>query len=225
MVYLQIYKRTFFSKTLNSHLRIGPHKKELIDTIVGSILGNGSWGEKRRDAVRFHFHYSSKNVEYLEYLQQFFAQNGYCSSVKVKKTIQIGKSGKVYHSIKLRTYSFKSFQFIYDTFYGIDKKKRIPKHISNWLNARALAIWIMNDGGINGQFFKLFAESSFTNQQVELLKKALLKNFDCDFTLLPRRRQHKVEWILYLSKKQLPLLAKSVKPFMLPCMYYKISSI
>jgi hypothetical protein len=209
-------KRTFFTKRLSSDLRIGAHKKEIVDTLVGSLLGN-SGGEKRGDAVRFHLHHSSKNVEYLEFLQQFFAKNGYCSSEKVKKSMKIGKGGKVYYSMRIRTYSFKSFQFLYNAFYTDDKRKIVPKNISKWLSARGLAIWIMDDGEISGQGFKLSTES-FTKQEIELLKEGLLERFNLDFTV----QKHKGKWILYLTEKQVGLLANIVNPFMLACMYYKI---
>ena len=209
-------KRTFFTRRVNSDLRIGAHRKEIVDTLVGSILGDG-WGEKRGDAVRFHLHYSSKNVEYLEYLQKFFHSNGYCPPERAKKSVQIGKGGKVYYSMKIRTYSFKSFQFLYNAFYRDDKRKIVPGNISEWLSARALAVWIMDDGGVSGQGFKLSTES-FTREEVELLKMGLRERFGLCFTV----QKHKDKWILYLTKKQLGLLAEIVKPFMLPCMHYKI---
>lgn len=209
-------KRTFFTKRLNSGHRVGPHKKEIIDTLVGSLLGDG-WGEKRGDAVRFHLHYSSKNIEYLEYLQQFLAKNGYCSSDKVKKKPQIGKGGKLYYSLKIRTYSFKSFGELYHAFYTEDKRKIVPKNISKLLSARGFAIWVMDDGGRSGQGFKLSTES-FTREELNLLAEALLNNFGLCFTV----QRHKHKWILYLPKNQQTLLAEIVKPFMIPCMYYKI---
>ena len=209
-------QRGFFTKCLASGLRVGPHRKEIIDTLVGSLLGD-SWGEKRGDAVRFHLHYSSKNVEYLEHLQQFFARNGYCSSEKVKKTKQIGKGGKLYYSLKIRTYSFKSFQYLYNAFYTEGKRKVVPREVSKWLSAKGLAIWIMDNGGVSNQGFKLSTES-FTREELDLLKEGLLDNFGLCFTV----QKHKDKWILYLSKKQQTLLTEIVKPFMLPCMYYKI---
>ena len=211
-----VRKRTFFAKRLASGLRIGPHKKEIIDTLVGSLLGDG-WGEKRKDAVRFHLHYSSKNVEYLEHLQQFFARNGYCPSVKVKKTKQIGKGGRLYYSLKIRTYSFKSFHYLYNAFYTEGKRKVVPREISKWLSARGLAIWVLDDGRVSGQGLKLSTES-FTREELEFLKEGLLENFGLSFTV----QKHGDKWILYLSKNQQALLTEIVKPFMLPCMYYKI---
>lgn len=198
--------------------QLGPHRREIIDTVVGSLLGDG-WGEKRSNKTRFHFHYSSKNVEYLAYLQNLFYKNGYCSSSERKREKSIGKSGKIYYSIRTRTFSFASFNYLYDAFY-IEKKKVVPEKIGELLNARALAIWIMDDGGLSGSGVKISTES-FSLQEVERLQKALFENFNLKYTIQRYKEKH----ILYLSKAQLVSLEKIVKPFMISCMFYKLNTV
>lgn len=209
--------QNFYSYAFKAYQRIGPHKKEILDTIVGSLLGDG-WGEKRCGSTRFHFHYTSKNVEYLEFLHVFFATNGYCSSKTVKKTRQIGKFGKIYYSIKLRTFSFSSWNWLYDLFYSSVKQKHVPKNISELLSPRALAIWIMDDGGVSGKGSKISTES-FTLEEVKLLQAALFERFDLRYSI----QRHKEKHILYLSKEQMPALQRLVQRYMLPCMYYKLN--
>ena len=208
--------REFYSHTLRSYQRIGPHKKEIIDTIVGSLLGDG-WGEKRCESTRFHFHYTSRSVEYLGFLQALLYRNGYCSLETAKKTRQIGKSGKIYYSIKLRTFSFNSWNWLYDSFYSDLKQKHVPKNIGELLSPQALAIWIMDNGGVSGKGSKISTES-FSFSEVKLLQTALFERFGLCYNI----QQHKEKHILYLSKGQLPALQSLIQPFMAPCMYYKL---
>jgi LAGLIDADG DNA endonuclease family len=50
---------------------------------------------------------------------------GYCSENKPKLLTQIGKENKKYYSIKFRTWSYSSFNYIYDEFY-YNNIKQIP---------------------------------------------------------------------------------------------------
>lgn len=106
---------------------------------------------------------------------------GCCSDIKPEITTQIGANGKAYYSRKLKTYSFAHFNYIYELFY-VDKKKRVPESIAKLLTPRALAIWIMDDGGKNGSGLKISTES-FTYEEVKLLRDALLLNFGLHFTI------------------------------------------
>ena len=208
---------TFFTRSLKAKERVGPHNQEIIDILVGSLLGD-SWGEKRSNSTRFHLHMQSRNVEYLEFLRNSFLKNGYCSDLKPKKSVQIGKDGKRYFSIKIRTFSFISFNEIYDMFY-LENKKIVPKKIAKYLTPRALAVWIMDDGGKSGVGRKISTES-FTLEEVTLLKNALLSNFGLEYRIQAHKQCH----ILYLPKAQLNRLAEIVQDFVVPSMRYKIIS-
>ncbi len=242
---LYLFFRNFFKETTPKNIKVDAHKKEVIDIILASLLGNG-WGEKRGNAVRFHLHYSSKNVKYLGILHKFLIRNGYCGSQRVRKMKQIGRFGRVFYSIKIRTYSFQSFQFLYSAFYKEGKIKVMPKHISKLLTPRALAFWIMDDahsnlfvkkrcsdrfygrfenanriqnksqiksqGETSGQDLKI-SINKFTKVDVDILRCALLKNFQLRFTL----QWHKGEYFLCLSKSQFPALEEILKPFLLRC--------
>lgn len=210
--------RSFFMIRERAHLKIGPHNKDVIDTIVGSLLGDG-WGEKRVGSTRFHLHMSVKNVEYLDYLHKFFIKNGYCSANKPRKAKQIAKSGQIYYSIKIRTFSFTSLNYIYDAFYDKNGYKHIPINISELLSPRVLAIWIMHDGGVSREGVKISTEASFPLEDIKRLQAALFERFGLKYTI----QRHKKQYILYLSLKQLPLLSAVVKQHMIPSMHYKLN--
>ena len=214
---LNCQKRDFYTVRSLAHLRIGPHNEDVLATLTGSLLGD-AWGEKRLGATRFHVHMSARNVEYVHYLFKFFAERGYCSPTKPKYTKQIGKRGKIYYSLKLRTFSFSSLNYLHNAFYPNGTVKRVPENISEFLSPRALAVWIMDDGGISGDGVKISTEG-FTLEDIEKLQCALFDMFNLRYTI----QHHKHQYILYLSKAQLGVLSQIVKPYMIPCMYYKLN--
>jgi hypothetical protein len=202
--------------------RIGPHEESVVSTLVGNLLGDG-YGEKRLGATRFHVHMSSKNVEYINWLHLFFNQKGYCSPDRPKLSKQIGKHNKVYFSCKFRTYSFSSLNWLYQSFYkqknlSTKQNKSVPSDIHHLLTPRALAIWIMDDGGTSGQGVKISTES-FLLEDIIVLQNTILEKYKISSTI----QRHKSKHVLYFPKSQLAALSRCVKPYMIPCMYYKLN--
>jgi hypothetical protein len=218
-----INKRCFYSACLRANQRIGPHSEEVISTLVGNLLGD-VWGEKRGNSVRFHLHVSSRNVDYLNWLQKFYAERGYCSPKKPKINRQIGPKGRIYFSKKIRTWSFSSFQWLYDLFYGICSdtgkiKKRIPETIESLLTPKALAVWIMDDGGASSAGVTI-ATHHLEKHQVIKLKQALKNRYGLESTLHSKKNQ--TQWVLYFPKSQCDRLLTLVEPYIVPTMKYKL---
>lgn len=205
------------TKRILATQRIGPHNEDVLSILVGSLLGDG-WAEKRGNATRFHIHMASRNMEYLHWLHQFFAERGYCSMDKVIAKRQIGKKGKIYFCFRFRTWSYSSFNWLYDLFYEANHK-RVPETISQWLTPRALAIWIMDDGAMSGRGVKISTEG-FALQDIQRLQQALQTRYSLYPTILPH---HKTQWVLHFPLSQLPRLSNIVKHLMIPCMYYKLN--
>lgn len=213
-------KRCFYTKTLSTFQRIGPHNIDVISTLVGNLLGD-SWGEKRAQTSRFHLHMSVRNMEYLHWLHTFFAERGYCSPEKPKLMRQIGKGGTIYFSYKMRTWSFSSLTWLYDLFYQFCPEKQkwiktIPSTIDTWLTPRALAVWIMDDGAASSAGLRLCIQG-FSKQDVERLHTALHIKFGLTTTL----QKSGSNWVLYVPKHACESLFTLVNPYMLECMRYK----
>lgn len=212
-------KRHFHTKTLKSYQRIGPHNEDVLSTLVGNLLGD-CWGEKRSGSSRFHLHVNSRNVEYLFWLQKFYAERGYCSPEKPKLSKQIAKEGKIYYSYKIRTWSFSSLNWLYDLFY-ISKStqivKRIPPTIETLLTPRVLAIWIMDDGVASSAGVRLCTQG-FSKEDLELLQQALFSKFG----LMTTTHKSGANLVLYVSKKESALLYNLVDPYMHESMRYKL---
>jgi ubiquinol-cytochrome c reductase cytochrome b subunit len=210
-------RRTFYVARLPSSQRIGPHSEEIISTLVGNLLADG-WGEKRSGSSRFQIHMGSPNVEYLRWLHRFFAERGYCNADHPKLTIQIGKEGRVFRSFRFKTWSFRSLNWLYDAFFNEQAVKQIPGNIEDLLTPRALAVWLMDDGGVSGVGVKISTEGAQRYSEVVRLQEVLQKKFG----LLTTIQRHKSRWILYFPKSQMVRLSTWVQPFMIPSMYYKI---
>lgn len=221
-------KRYFHTKCIKSSQRIGPHNEDVISTLVGNLLGD-CWGEKRSGSSRFHLHVSSKNVEYLYWLQQFYAERGYCSPEKPKLNKQIGKKGKIYFSYKIRTWSFSSLNWLYDLFYicrSGKMVKRIPTTIETLLTPRALAVWIMDNGSASSAGIRLSTQG-FCEQDIQLLQQALFSKFGL-ITIVHKSAacldlQTSTPYLtLYVSKQQCSLVLNLVNPYIHKSMRYKL---
>ena len=212
--------RFFYTATKQSSFRIGPHSEEMVATLIANLLSNG-WAEKRGNSTRIHIHISSRNMEYAEWLHNVYIKNGYCSTKKPSLYKRIASKGQIYYTIKFRTWSFSSLNFLYDLFYQKDEKKKykkiVPKSIEKWCTPRTLAFWFMENASKNAFALRLDIVS-FVYAEAKLLKFMFLQKFSLHCSI----QCHKKKWILYFSKKQLPLLSKISKAYFLPCMYYKL---
>lgn len=197
--------------------KIGAHNEDVISTLVGNLLGDG-WGESRSGSSRFHIHMSTKNMEYAAFLHKFFSDRQYCSTNPLKREKQIGKGGSVYYSLRFRTYSYRSLNWLQQLFYPEGLSKRVPPNIVSLLTPRALAIWFMDDGAASGAGCRIAAHS-FPREDVELLRDALQERYGFHCTI---QRQGKC-WTIYFIKGEKILFCELIKPFMVPSMYYKLN--
>lgn len=242
-------RREFYSQSISSEKRIGPHDKDVISVLVGSLLGDG-YAQKRKNSTRFQIEMSSKNASYIFWLHNFFADRGYCSAKKPVVKKQIGKKNTVYFSIKFKTFSFSSLNYLYHQFYcENNQRKKIPTQIYELLTPKALAIWIMNDGEKSGSGLKISTKpSSFTDNlllqkifsekwgitptvqhhlfhtfSISFLSEKIGKGMEKTGKDRKRYEKDKQKYLVYFKKNDLLSLSYIVKPHMLFCMYYKLN--
>lgn len=216
----------FLTPKLKGEHRIGPHDQDIYSIIIGSLLGD-AYAERREFSIkeskiknlgntRISFHQSDKNVEYLMWLWKKFSKSGYTSNKKPKINKIIGKKNEMYYSIKFRTWTFSSFNWIHELFYQ-DNKKRVPKNIKNYLTPLALAVWIMNDGGWDASGLLIFQK--FQYQDVETLKQALESQYQLKVSI---RKKYENQWILYIDKESMSRLNGIIRVHMCPSMLRKL---
>ena len=194
---------------------IGPHREDILSTLVGGLLGDCS-AEKRSNATRFSFRASSKNIRYIRSLHKLFAENGYCNPKIPEIREEIGQNNKVYYTVRFKTYSFTSLNYLYHAFYDEHNLKFVPVKIEQLLTNRALAIWIMNDGGRSGERLKLSTDG-FTVEDVYLLQEAVYNRFK----IRPTLQRHKEGRVLYFVKADREGVFNLVKDFIDDSMLYK----
>jgi len=84
--------------------RIGPHNKNILSIIFGSLLGDGH-GERRNQGkgTRITFYQEGFHVSYLIWLHNLISNLGYCNSKIPKITTLLGKKGIVRKVIRFST--------------------------------------------------------------------------------------------------------------------------
>lgn len=154
---------------LTSTKRIGPHNKDILDFIHGSLLGD-SYLELHGNGSRFTALRESSNKAYLLWSHQFLANRGYCNLELPKIQSRIGNKGKIRYVLRLKTWTFSSLNYLHHRFTDSNNIKIIPQDLD--LNPFILAIWIKNDGSRSGKALKL-ATHCFTYPECEILKTQL----------------------------------------------------
>lgn len=199
---------------------IGPHNKDVISIIFGSLLGDAH-AEKRSGGAgtRFSFFQEAVHVEYLLYLHKILSELGYCNPKVPVITSRLGIKGKVRKIIRFSTWTYTSFNWIHDLWY-VNNIKRVPECIGQYLTPLALAIWIMDDGAKVGKSLK-FSTNSFTYNECLILVKALNDNFNLKASI--QSAGSKDKYIIYIWKESMDDLRNIVSPYIIPEMKYKIN--
>ncbi|CCA78108.1 probable intron-encoded LAGLIDADG endonuclease, partial (mitochondrion) [Serendipita indica DSM 11827] len=199
--------------------RIGPHNLDIISIIFGSLLGDAH-GEKRSTSggTRISFYQESTHVSYLLWLHSYLSFRGYCNIIIPAITTRLGVKGVVRQIIRFHTWTYSSFNWIYDLFY-VNGIKMVPSNIAEYLTPLALAVWIMDDGTKASAGLRL-CTNSFTYSDCLLLVKALNDNFSLKATVQSAGAPN--QYCIYIWKESMPLLRSIVSPYIIPEMKYKI---
>ena len=214
--YLNNYSKV---SRLKGIYRIGPHNKDVISIIFGSLLGD-AYGEQRlfRLGTRFSFYQEASHVKYLMFLHKLFSELGYCNSKLPVITTRLGNKGKLRKVARFQTWTYTSFNWIYDLWYD-NKIKHVPECINQYMTPLALAIWIMNDGAKIGKSIKL-CTNSFSYYDCLLLIKALNNNFNIKASIQSAGNQD--QYLIYIWKESMTDLINIVSPYIIPEMKYKL---
>lgn len=199
--------------------RIGPHNKDFLSVIFGSLLGDGH-AEKRLGGVgtRFTFFQEHSHVEYLLYLHNIISGWGYCNPKIPVITSRLGTKGKLRKIVRFSTWTYTSLNWIRDIWYT-NNQKCVPECIGQYLTPLALAIWIMDDGSKVSQGLKL-CTNSFTYNDCLRLVNVLSDNFNLKATV--QSAGSKDQYIIYIWKQSMENLRNIVSPYIIPEMKYKI---
>ena len=204
---------------LKGILRIGPHNKDVLSIIFGSLLGD-AYAEKRAGGLgtRINFYQEAVHVGYLYYLHKLFSNLGYCNPKIPVVTSRLGPKGKLRQIVRFRTWTYTSFNWIHELWYK-NNIKQVPANIAEYLTPLALAIWIMDDGCKVGKGLK-FSTNSFSYNECLNLVKALNDNFNLKASVQSAGSND--QYVIYIWKESMNDLRNIVSPYIIPEMKYKI---
>ena len=197
--------------------RIGPHNINILSIIFGTLLGDG-YAEKRANGTRIAFYQEGSHKDYLLWLHNLISQLGYCNSTDPQINTRLGLNSQIRHIIRFKTWTYSSFNWIYDLFY-INNIKIVPSVLGQFLTPLALAIWIMDDGSKVGGGLKL-CTNSFSFADCNFLVTLLYKNFNLKATV--QSAGAKDQYQIYIWKESMPILRDIVGPYVHSSMKYKI---
>lgn len=204
---------------LKGILRIGPHNKDVLSIIFGSLLGD-AYAEKRAGGLgtRINFYQEAVHVGYLYFLHKLFSNLGYCNPKIPVVTSRLGPKGKLRQIVRFRTWTYTSFNWIHELWYK-NNIKQVPANIAEYLTPLALAIWIMDDGCKVGKGLK-FSTNSFSYNECLILVKALNDNFNLKASVQSAGSNE--QYVIYIWKESMNDLRNIVSPYIIPEMKYKI---
>jgi ubiquinol-cytochrome c reductase cytochrome b subunit len=84
--------------------RIGPHNKDILSILFGSLLGDAH-GEKRLKGIgtRFSFFQEDSHVEYIYFLHKLISNYGYCNQKIPTVSHRLGVKGKLRKIVRFST--------------------------------------------------------------------------------------------------------------------------
>ena len=187
---------------LTSTKRIGPHNKDILDFIKGSLLGNG-YLELHGNGTRFTALRESSNKAYLLWSHQFLAERGYCNLELPKIQSRIGNKGKIRYVLRLKTWTFSSLNYLHTQFY-CNRPQALSQDL--YITPFMLAIKL--------------STNCFTYPECENLKTQLNnKNLKVSIHKTGRLNQYNQ----YIHKESKLELINIVSPYIHPSKKYKLS--
>lgn len=214
---LQDLKLEAAPQKLKGFNRIGPHNLDIISIIFGSLLGKGE-AEKRKDGTRIIFNHKAMHLNYSLTLHDFLFAVGYCNRSDTSIIIkELGKKGKLFKTRCFNTWTYTSFDWIYDMWYK-NNVKTVPRSIGEYLTPLALAVWIM-DSGVKVPLGLSFSKS-FSLLECELLARALHDNFGLKVIIYNKGMPS--EYCMCIPKESMISLKNKIGNYVIPAMKYKL---
>nr|YP_010041378.1 LAGLIDADG endonuclease [Pisolithus microcarpus]QPA36155.1 LAGLIDADG endonuclease [Pisolithus microcarpus] len=208
----------FNKNKISSNKRIGPHNITILSILFGSLLGD-CHAEFRNKGTRFCFYQEASHTSYLMWLHSLISDLGYTSSKEPKIHTRLGKKGRVRKVIRFKTWTYSSFNWIYEIWYN-NNTKVVPSNIGEYLTPLALAIWIMDDGSKTMDGLKL-STNSFSYSECILLVRVLYENFNLKTSIQSAGVEN--QYVIYIWKESMPLLNEIILSYVHSSMKYKLN--
>lgn len=199
-------------------VQLAPYQHSVI---IGLILSDGwiIFASKNNKNARLGFKQSADHASYVFFV--FNILSHYCSS-SPHGTTGI-KAGKPYYGLEFFTRSMPCITELHSLFY-LNGVKLVPQNIYELLTPVALAHMVMGDGSEKSHGL-IICTNSYSVQDVIRLMNVLIIRYRLDCNLRLKTRQNKkIEYMIYVRQRSMPLLFNIVSSYMHPSMVYKLKS-
>lgn len=191
------------------------------DLIVGTLLGDANLQTNAGQTWKYRAIHKSLHYSYI--MHKYDILKDYCTSEVSYSEVFDQQMQKTYKRYMLNTVFTNSFRFYGQHFYTKKEqhwKKTIPSDIHKYLTPRAVAFWYMENGALTwkGKSNAVrFCTDSFEIHEIELLKKALEKNFSLKVSRQTKNNICRIS----IAEESYPILKDLIVEHLHPSMYYK----
>lgn len=196
-----------------------PLNKEQKEMIVGTLLGDGCIAPHGRKNKSYRLLIGHCEKQYDLVLCKKAILGNLVNTIR--RQVDKRENSTMYSFTTITHNELKRF---YELFYE-NNKKVIRDELINYLTPRALAFWIMDDGGSgfnqNKVYIRLHTEC-FTEQENIKLQGMLKAAFDIRSKVCKYNRNGKEYCYLSINKENTIKMSKIVEEYFVDCMKYKI---
>jgi hypothetical protein len=184
--------------------------------VIGHLLGDGCiYRDRANSMYKVSISQCEKQAQYFHWKCGMMAP-----FVKAWRT-NIDKRG---NSIMLNaaTICHPEFAKFAEMFYAENRIKIVPKNLDKFMTPLALAIWIMDDGGLNAGVNMRIATMQFSYDGHIELQSLLKRCFDLDSKIMDYNSKNKTYNQLVLDKENTQKLSDIIRIHVVSDMQYKI---
>lgn len=188
---------------------------QLREIIVGTLLGDG-FLEQNGIHKRFVCGHSLKQEEYITWKFNLLHQITQCRLSY--RDWQDPRNGKYYSSVLLRSVASPIWNEFYDLFYQKGHRV-IPINLPDIISAQSLAVWLMDDGYRRNDCNAMRLNTqNYSYEDHQVIKRSLNK-----LGIESSIHHQKSYFVIYIPSRSMDVLRKTVRPYIIPSMAYKIA--
>lgn len=199
-------KRRFISKKV-------PLTREQKELIMGTMLGDGH--------IAKHGKYARLMISHCEKQKELTEYKAYRLNPLALPIVEAIDKRKNYKYYNFNTVTHHELDQIRSWYYT-DSKKIVPDNIISWLTPLALSVWIMDDGTLNNRVNMRISTDSFSEKENYKLLEVLKILYDVNGKVCEYQRRGNKYYYLSFNKRNSIILSNVVRPYIIPCMKYKI---
>lgn len=180
--------------------------------LIGTVLGDSTLRVDGKINPSISCAHSIKQKEYCEHKTKIFENLG-AKCKYHKRNIPDKRNGKFYEDYTMFVKSNPEFLIFYNSFYK-NGKKVIPFNLFEYFTEVSLAFMYMDDGCKTPCGYCI-ATNCFNREELTKFRSFLLEKFDLETSLYKSN-------IVYIRAKSRDHFTNLIRPYIIPCMEYKL---